>query len=88
MNHGEHGGHGGDTGFLGGINGIGWIDMQSVDNQIDLVMKFVAPSDAKRPVVAQTWTNDFVGKIKLTQPEVASARAAASDYSKMLSFMT
>jgi NitT/TauT family transport system substrate-binding protein len=69
-------------------NGIGWMDLASVDNQIDLVMKFVAPSDTKRPVVAQTWTNDFVGKIKLTQPEVASARAAASDYSKMLSFMT
>jgi ABC-type nitrate/sulfonate/bicarbonate transport system substrate-binding protein len=69
-------------------NGIGWMDLASVDNQIDLVMKFVAPSDAKRPVVAQTWTNDFVGKIKLTQPEIASARAAASDYSKMLSFMT
>jgi NitT/TauT family transport system substrate-binding protein len=69
-------------------NGIGWIDMKSVENQTDLVMKFVATKDAKQPVIAQTWTNEFVGKIKLTEPEIATARAAAGDYAKMLSFMT
>ena len=62
--------------------------MKAVESQIDLVMKFVATKDAKQPVVAQTWTNEFVGKIKLTEPEIAGARASAGDSAKMLSFIT
>jgi ABC-type nitrate/sulfonate/bicarbonate transport system substrate-binding protein len=69
-------------------HGIGWIDMKSVGSQIDLVMQFVATKDAKQPVVGQTWSNDFVGKVKLTDAEIAAARGASGNYAKMLSFIT
>jgi NitT/TauT family transport system substrate-binding protein len=67
-------------------NGVGWIDMASVNQQIDLIMQFVASGgDARRPDPASTWTNDFAGKIKLSPADVEKARVAAAPYAQMLS---
>jgi NitT/TauT family transport system substrate-binding protein len=66
-------------------NGIGWIDMASVNQQIDLIMQFVASGgDARRPDPAATWTNDFAGKVKLAPADVTKARAAAAPFAQML----
>jgi NitT/TauT family transport system substrate-binding protein len=66
-------------------NGVGWVDMASVNQQIDLIMQFVASGgDARRPNPAATWTNDFVGKVKLAPADVAKARASAAPYAQML----
>lgn len=69
-------------------NGVGWIDMNSINQQVDLVMKFVATgADAKRPSVEQTWSNEFVGKFKLSPQELAAAKKSASEYAQRLSLI-
>lgn len=70
-------------------NGLGWIDLGSINQQVDLVMKFVASgADAKRPNVEQTWTNEFVGKLKLNDQEIATARSSAKEFAQRLNFAT
>jgi len=66
--------------------GIGWGDKASVDKQIDLVMKYAAGADAKRPRTDAIFTNEMAGKIKLTQAEWDTAAKTALKYAEYLNF--
>jgi NitT/TauT family transport system substrate-binding protein len=65
-------------------NGLGWGDPAAFDKQIDLVMTFSAPADAKRPEVASLLTNELAGKIKISPAEWAIAETAAAPYADYL----
>lgn len=64
--------------------GVGYGDMASLDTQIDLVMKYVAGPDAKRPVTEKLFTNEFAGKIKLSAAEWDAAKKSAAPYAAYL----
>ena len=68
--------------------GVGWGDIKSLNDQVDLIMKFVAPPNSKRPDVGTLYTNAMVGKMKLTPQEYEKARATASEYARHLNFKT
>ena len=46
----------------------------------DLVMKYIAREDDKRPVVADLMTNRFVGGLKLSPAEWEEAQKNAAEF--------
>jgi ABC-type nitrate/sulfonate/bicarbonate transport system substrate-binding protein len=67
-------------------NGIGWGDMKEVNSQTDLIMKFVAPPNSKRPDVSAIFTNEVAGRQKLTAQEYERARKISEEFARHLSF--
>jgi ABC-type nitrate/sulfonate/bicarbonate transport system substrate-binding protein len=65
-------------------NGLGWADPAKVKAQTELVLQYAAGPDAKMPDLAQLFTNQFVGKVKLTGPALAAARKNAEPYRKYI----
>ncbi|MFZ2004171.1 MAG: ABC transporter substrate-binding protein [Stellaceae bacterium] len=66
-------------------HGMGYFDPKDFEVQTDLVMKYLAKPDDKRPDVATMMTNKFAGQIKLTDAEWATAQKYASEYSPYVS---
>ena len=66
-------------------HGIGWADLDSLQKQTDLVMKYAVAPDKKRPDVAAIFSNEMAGKIKLTPAEWTAARKIASEFAPLLS---
>jgi NitT/TauT family transport system substrate-binding protein len=66
--------------------GVGWGDPESLNKQTDLIMKFAAPASAKRPDVNTIFTNELVGKVKLTPQEYETARKSSAEFAKHLVF--
>jgi NitT/TauT family transport system substrate-binding protein len=66
--------------------GVGWGDPESLNKQTDLIMKFAAPANAKRPDVNAIFTNELVGKWKLTPQEYETARKSSAEFAKHLVF--
>jgi len=60
----------------------GWADPAKVKAQTELVLQYAAGPDAKMPDLAQLFTNQFVGKVKLAGPALAAARKNAEPYRK------
>jgi NitT/TauT family transport system substrate-binding protein len=59
---------------------IGWSEAEDYASMTDLVMRYLgAPGDAKPDPAAQ-FTNEFVGKVTLTQAEWAAADANAKEF--------
>ena len=65
-------------------NGFGWADPAKVRSQAELILKFAVGGDAKMPEVDRLFTNQFVGKIKLTSAELAAARKNAEPFRSFL----
>lgn len=65
-------------------NGLGWADPAKVKAQTELVLQYAAGPDAKMPDLAQLFTNQFVGKVKLAGPALAAARKNAEPYRKYI----
>ncbi|KUL93761.1 hypothetical protein DK26_20900 [Bosea sp. WAO] len=61
-------------------NGFGWADPAKVATMADLVMKYAAGEGSVKPDVGTLFTNDFVGKIKLSAAELASAEKSAAPF--------
>lgn len=61
-------------------NGFGWADPAKVATMADLVMKYAAGEGSVKPDVGTLFTNDFVGKIKLSPAELASAEKSAAPF--------
>jgi NitT/TauT family transport system substrate-binding protein len=60
--------------------GIGWASMDSLNRQTDLIMEFIASKNAKRPAVESIFSNEMVGKVKLTPQEWQALEKNAKPY--------
>lgn len=65
-------------------NGFGWADPAKVSTMADLVVKYAAGAGAEKPDVATLFTNEFVGKLKLSATELATAEKSAAPYRKYI----
>lgn len=63
-------------------NGFGWADPAKVATMADLVIKYAAGEGAVKPDVGTLFTNDFVGKVKLSPAELAVAEKSAAPFRK------
>lgn len=63
-------------------NGLGWADPAKVKAQSELILQYAAGQGAKMPDLAQLFTNQFVGKIKFTDAELAKARKSVEPFRK------
>jgi len=63
-------------------NGLGWADPAKVKAQSELILQYAAGQGAKMPDLAQLFTNQFVGKIKFTEAELAKARKSVEPFRK------
>lgn len=61
-------------------NGFGWADPAKIRSQAELILKFAVSGDAKMPELDRLFTNQFVGKLKLTPAELAAARKNAEPF--------
>lgn len=52
---------------------LGWSEQKAVNDAIDMVMTYVAPPGLAHPDPAKVFTNKFVGNIKMTPDQWASA---------------
>lgn len=60
--------------------GMGYIDAKDYEAMTDLVMKYIAKPDDKRPTVDSMMTNKFTGGFKFTEPELATAIKNSAEY--------
>jgi NitT/TauT family transport system substrate-binding protein len=65
-------------------NCLGWTDLGKLPAMVDLVMKYAAPQDAKRPDPDKFATNKFVGKMQLTPAEWEQVKTNTARYAKYL----
>lgn len=63
-------------------NGLGWADPAKVKSQSELILQYAAGQGAKMPDLAQLFSNQFVGKIKLSEAELARARKSVEPFRK------
>lgn len=64
--------------------GFGWADPAKVKTMSDLVVKYAAGDGAVAPDLDALFTNKFVGKVKLSAAELATAEKAAQPYRRYL----
>jgi NitT/TauT family transport system substrate-binding protein len=60
--------------------GMGFMEPKDYDAQTDLVMKYIAKPDDKRPTVDSMMTNKYVGGIKLTDAEFDQAQKNSQEF--------
>jgi NitT/TauT family transport system substrate-binding protein len=65
-------------------HGIGYAAPEDYQSMTELVMKYVAEQTDKTPAQSALFTNDFAGKIKLTEAEWAKAMENAKPYRQYL----
>ena len=65
-------------------HGLGFMDPAAFKDMTELTIKYIV-KDGKMPALESLYTNQFVGKIKLTDAEWKSAMTASSDFAKYLS---
>jgi hypothetical protein len=61
-------------------NGLGWIDPKAYEAQTDLIMRYVAKPDDKRPIADTMMTNRFVGGVKLSSAEFDRVQKNAKEF--------
>jgi NitT/TauT family transport system substrate-binding protein len=61
-------------------NGMGFIDPKDYEAMTDLVMKYVAKPEDKRPAVDSMMTNKFTGGIKFSETELATAQKNSQEF--------
>ena len=61
-------------------NGLGWIDPKAYETQTDLIMRYVAKPDDKRPTVDSLMTNRFIGSVKVSAAEFDTAHKNSADF--------
>jgi NitT/TauT family transport system substrate-binding protein len=65
--------------------GMGYSEPKDYETMTDLVMKYVAREDDKRPSVADMMTNRFAGELKLSPSEWAQAQKNAREFRSYVS---
>jgi ABC-type nitrate/sulfonate/bicarbonate transport system substrate-binding protein len=61
-------------------HGLGWGDLNSLNQQTDLVMKYAVAPNSRRPAIETIFSNAMAGKEKLTPAEWETARKSASEF--------
>jgi NitT/TauT family transport system substrate-binding protein len=61
-------------------NGLGWIEPSAYETQTDLIMRYVAKPDDKRPTTDSMMTNRFVGSVKVSAAEFDKAQGNAAEF--------
>ena len=61
------------TGPEAKTRGLGWAELPKLEQMTDFVMQYQAEPGSKRPNIPAMFTNDHVGKVKLTEAEWAAA---------------
>jgi hypothetical protein len=59
---------------------MGYIDAKDYEAMTDLVMKYIAKPDDKRPTVDSMMTNKFTGGIKFSEAELATAMKNCAEF--------
>ena len=65
-------------------NGLGWADPAKMKSQADLVLEYAAGQGARLPEMSELFTNQFAGKVRLTQAQLDTARQSVEPYRKYL----
>jgi hypothetical protein len=60
--------------------GVGWADPAVYAKMTDLVFENASATGDKKPDPASLYTNEFVGKVKLSDAEWTKAKAASAKY--------
>ncbi|MBV9551821.1 MAG: ABC transporter substrate-binding protein [Alphaproteobacteria bacterium] len=61
-------------------HGMGYIEVKDYEAMTDLVMKYIAKPEYKRPDTASIMTNKFTGGIKLSEAEFAQAQKNSQEF--------
>jgi NitT/TauT family transport system substrate-binding protein len=64
-------------------HGLGWSDPKAYADMVDLVMTYLAGPGVNRPEIDGLFTNQFAGKIKLSETEWTQVRARVAEYDKI-----
>jgi NitT/TauT family transport system substrate-binding protein len=60
--------------------GLGYINPKDYEAMTDLVMKYIAKPEDKRPDIANMMSNKFVGGLKLSDAEFAAAQKNCAEF--------
>lgn len=63
-------------------NGLGWADPAKMKSQAEIVLEFAAGKGAKLPEMSSLFTNQFAGKIKLSEAQLMQAKKMVDPYRK------
>jgi ABC-type nitrate/sulfonate/bicarbonate transport system substrate-binding protein len=66
-------------------NGFGWADPAKVKTMAETILKYGVSGDAKMPNLDELFTNQFVGKLRLTEAETAAVRRSVEPFRKYVS---
>jgi NitT/TauT family transport system substrate-binding protein len=66
-------------------NGLGWSDPAGYTAMIDLCMTYLGGPDVHKPELDALFTNQFVGKIKLTDAQWAKVHTQVAEFDKVFS---
>jgi len=64
-------------------HGIGWSDAKAYGEMVELVMTYLAGPGVNRPEIESLFTNQFAGKIRLTDAQWAEVRGRVAEYDKV-----
>jgi NitT/TauT family transport system substrate-binding protein len=64
-------------------HGLGWSDRGAYAEMVDLVMTYLGGPGVNRPETDALFTNQYVGKLKLTEPQWAQVRERVAQYDKV-----
>jgi hypothetical protein len=64
--------------------GLGWAETTKLEQMSDLISKYLVKDPGTKPDLSKLFTNRFVGKIKLSDAEWATARQRIDSTYKML----
>ena len=62
--------------------GLGWVDPAKMKSQAETVIEFAAGQGAKLPEMSSLFTNQFAGKVRLTEAQLARAQKMVEPYRK------
>ena len=65
-------------------NGFGYADPAKIKAQAELILKYGVGADARMPNLDELFTNQFVGKLKLTEAEASQVRKSVEPFRKYL----
>lgn len=65
-------------------NGFGWADPAKVKTQADLILQYASGQGAKMPDLNELFTNQFAGKVKLSEGEAAQVRRGVEPFRKYI----
>jgi hypothetical protein len=66
-------------------NGLGWSSPAGYTEMVDLCMTYLGGPGVNKPELDALFTNQFVGKLKLSDPQWADVHARVAEFDKVFS---